>query len=135
VLLLLFDVYLTWARIEKQTLPDTAPRQSNLGRLAQQSIVSQYIFFCKCLPPTGFLPWNPARDDSALTLPNPCSGAVCSVNIRVPCQYSLPYVLSNVPTGFNGHSSSLYASELGFDRPASVVLHETLSYTYGHLGI
>lgn len=48
VLLLLFDVYLTWARIEKQSvpgdfglLPDT-----NFGRLAQQPIVFQYMFFC-----------------------------------------------------------------------------------------
>lgn len=47
VLLLLFDVYLTWARIEKQSvpgdfglLPDT-----NFGRLAQQPIVFQYMFF------------------------------------------------------------------------------------------
>ncbi|KAI9167259.1 Protein arv1 [Paramyrothecium foliicola] len=45
VLLLLFDVYLTWARIEKQTLPDAAPGASNLGRLAQQPIVLQYLFF------------------------------------------------------------------------------------------
>ncbi|KAJ4314127.1 hypothetical protein N0V84_009061 [Fusarium piperis] len=45
ILLLLFDVYLTWARIEKQTVPDAAPGESNLGKLAQQSIVSQYLFF------------------------------------------------------------------------------------------
>ncbi|POR36646.1 Uncharacterized protein TPAR_03160 [Tolypocladium paradoxum] len=45
VLLLLFDVYLTWARIEKQTLPALMPGESNLGRLAQQPIVLQYLFF------------------------------------------------------------------------------------------
>ncbi|WAO95062.1 Protein ARV [Fusarium falciforme] len=45
ILLLLFDVYLTWARIEKQTVPDAAPGESNLGKLAQQSIVFQYLFF------------------------------------------------------------------------------------------
>ncbi|KFA61579.1 hypothetical protein S40285_04012 [Stachybotrys chlorohalonatus IBT 40285] len=45
VLLLLFDVYLTWARIEKQTMPDITPGESNLGRLAQQPIVVQYMFF------------------------------------------------------------------------------------------
>ncbi|KAK5633130.1 hypothetical protein RRF57_008844 [Xylaria bambusicola] len=55
-LLLLFDVYLTWARIEKQVVPDSstssAPSSaasatggSNLGALAQQPIVFQYIFF------------------------------------------------------------------------------------------
>ncbi|KAI0025542.1 carbohydrate-binding module family 50 protein [Xylariomycetidae sp. FL0641] len=50
-LLLLFDVYLTWARIEKQTVPEpgssTSPAQggSNLGSLAQQPIVFQYLFF------------------------------------------------------------------------------------------
>ncbi|KAI1877122.1 uncharacterized protein JN550_001194 [Neoarthrinium moseri] len=43
-LLLLFDVYLTWARIEKQTLPSPGS-QSNLGGLAQQPIVFQYMFF------------------------------------------------------------------------------------------
>ncbi|PFH55050.1 hypothetical protein XA68_10890 [Ophiocordyceps unilateralis] len=45
VLLLLFDVYLTWARIEKQTIPATSPSESNLGRLARQPIVLQYLFF------------------------------------------------------------------------------------------
>ncbi|UNI22082.1 hypothetical protein JDV02_008004 [Purpureocillium takamizusanense] len=45
VLLLLFDVYLTWARIEKQTIPDALPGESNLGKLAQQPIVLQYLFF------------------------------------------------------------------------------------------
>ncbi|KAM7204475.1 Arv1-like family domain containing protein [Naviculisporaceae sp. PSN 640] len=70
VLLLLFDVYLTWARIEKQSGPtsalpassstaldpsgtassnpganSTALTTSNFGRLAQQPIVIQYIFF------------------------------------------------------------------------------------------
>lgn len=44
VLLLLFDVYLTWARIEKH---DGGLGESNLGRLAQQPIVFQYFFFCK----------------------------------------------------------------------------------------
>ncbi|PHH68844.1 hypothetical protein CDD83_5953 [Cordyceps sp. RAO-2017] len=45
VLLLLFDVYLTWARIEKQTSPATLPGEINLGKLAQQPIVLQYLFF------------------------------------------------------------------------------------------
>ncbi|PHH58460.1 hypothetical protein CDD81_5755 [Ophiocordyceps australis] len=45
VLLLLFDVYLTWARIEKQTSPVAAPGESNLGSLARQPIVLQYLFF------------------------------------------------------------------------------------------
>ena len=56
VLLLLFDVYLTWARIEKQTLPAAAPAAhgseagmegNRLGRLEEQPIVLQYVFFCK----------------------------------------------------------------------------------------
>lgn len=45
VLLLLFDVYLTWARIEKQTTPATTPSESNLGRLTRLPIVLQYLFF------------------------------------------------------------------------------------------
>lgn len=46
VLLLLFDVYLTWRRIEEQTIPDALPGQSNLGVMADQPIVFQYLFFC-----------------------------------------------------------------------------------------
>ncbi|TRX98944.1 hypothetical protein FHL15_000286 [Xylaria flabelliformis] len=42
-LLLLFDVYLTWARIEKQESAPTGG--SNLGALANQPIVFQYLFF------------------------------------------------------------------------------------------
>ncbi|KAK3379905.1 Arv1-like family-domain-containing protein [Lasiosphaeria ovina] len=54
VLLLLFDVYLTWARIEKQSGPggdggggDAADGSDSgtLGRLTQQPIVFQYLFF------------------------------------------------------------------------------------------
>ncbi|KAJ4300353.1 hypothetical protein N0V88_003026 [Collariella sp. IMI 366227] len=48
VLLLLFDVYLTWARIERQSVPDADSPEvdnTNFGRLAQQPIVFQYIFF------------------------------------------------------------------------------------------
>lgn len=48
VLLLLFDVYLTWARIERQSLPDDesdGSGPSNFGRLTQQPIVYQYLFF------------------------------------------------------------------------------------------
>ncbi|KAI1142235.1 Arv1-like protein [Hypoxylon sp. FL0543] len=47
-LLLLFDVYLTWARIEKQAAPEpgaAAGGGSNLGSLAEQPIVFQYLFF------------------------------------------------------------------------------------------
>lgn len=47
ILLLLFDVYLTWARMEKQVMPGINPGGSNLGTLAQQPIVLQYLFFCK----------------------------------------------------------------------------------------
>lgn len=63
-LLLLFDVYLTWARIEKQNTAPMVPDfedgdgggggaggrpggGSNLGSLAQQPIVLQYLFFCE----------------------------------------------------------------------------------------
>ena len=50
VLLLLFDVYLTWARIEKHSSPESAATgdpiaEQNFWRLAQQPIVFQYIFF------------------------------------------------------------------------------------------
>ncbi|TVY29500.1 Protein arv1 [Lachnellula hyalina] len=47
ILLLLFDVYLTWARIEKQTSnnPPADENNSNFLRLAQQPIVFQYVFF------------------------------------------------------------------------------------------
>ncbi|TVY83767.1 Protein arv1 [Lachnellula suecica] len=48
ILLLLFDVYLTWARIEKQTSNNASANESNSNnflRLAQQPIVFQYVFF------------------------------------------------------------------------------------------
>lgn len=50
ILLLLFDVYLTWARIERQSVPDADSPDGdsgNFGRLAQQPIVFQYMFFRK----------------------------------------------------------------------------------------
>ncbi|KAF3924756.1 hypothetical protein AA313_de0209975 [Arthrobotrys entomopaga] len=43
VLLLLFDVYLTWARLEKQA--PTPSSTSTLGILNQKPIVIQYLFF------------------------------------------------------------------------------------------
>ncbi|CZR62500.1 ARV1 Protein involved in sterol uptake and distribution into the plasma membrane [Phialocephala subalpina] len=46
ILLLLFDVYLTWARIEKQTSNSAnSSSDSNFLLLAQQPIVFQYVFF------------------------------------------------------------------------------------------
>ncbi|KAL2267628.1 hypothetical protein VTJ83DRAFT_4905 [Remersonia thermophila] len=53
ILLLLFDVYLTWARIERgqsASVPDpdspgVSHASANFGRLAQQPIVFQYMFF------------------------------------------------------------------------------------------
>ena len=54
ILLLLFDVYLTWARIEKQS-PSIWPSSSTTnhptsGDLAAQPIVLQYLFFCELRP-------------------------------------------------------------------------------------
>jgi hypothetical protein len=48
ILLLLFDVYLTWARIENQTFSYPTSPETNNGNfllLAQQNIVFQYVFF------------------------------------------------------------------------------------------
>jgi len=48
ILFLLFDVYLTWARIERETSagPSTSDdSNSHFIRLAQQPIVLQYVFF------------------------------------------------------------------------------------------
>lgn len=62
VLLLLFDVYLTWARIEKQSVPVDSGflTDSNFGRLAQQPIVFQYMFFrTPPCPPPLHLPGSP----------------------------------------------------------------------------
>ncbi len=64
ILLLLFDVYLTWARIERQSVPDAADstNESNFGRLAQQPIVFQYMFFCTSPRPnihTSTHPYSP----------------------------------------------------------------------------
>lgn len=47
ILLLLFDVYLTWARIEKQitSLTASSPNSTKFSRLAQKPLVLQYLFF------------------------------------------------------------------------------------------
>ncbi|KAJ4400241.1 hypothetical protein N0V91_008806 [Didymella pomorum] len=49
ILLLLFDVYLTWARIEKLPLPSSSPHFSpdatNAALLHSQPLVLQYLFF------------------------------------------------------------------------------------------
>ncbi|POS87628.1 Arv1-like family protein [Erysiphe pulchra] len=47
ILLLLFDVYLTWARIERQTSSSTTTSYdtTNFLRLAQKPIIFQYLFF------------------------------------------------------------------------------------------
>lgn len=50
ILLLLFDVYLTWSRIEKQTTATptqnvSTTSESNFHVLSQQPIVFQYLFF------------------------------------------------------------------------------------------
>lgn len=51
ILLLLFDVYLTWARIEKE-IPTDPSHTNAFGILTRQPIVVQYIFFCMSLPPS-----------------------------------------------------------------------------------
>ncbi len=64
VLLLLFDVYLTWARIERQSVPDVVSPDydtGNFGRLAQQPIVFQYMFF---RTPASPRPLAPLRFDA-----------------------------------------------------------------------
>lgn len=50
VLLLLFDVYLTWARIEKQAVPETRAMEAGFGRLSRMGIGWQYLFFRGCFP-------------------------------------------------------------------------------------
>ena len=78
VLLLLFDVYLTWARIERLSNPDPAappPGDSAFGRLVQQPIMFQYIFFRKSTSraalstsprhPTADVPRTPHQSSSA----------------------------------------------------------------------
>lgn len=53
VLLLLFDVYLTWARIEKQAAPPDGPGTAEVagfGRLSRMGIGRQYLFFREFLP-------------------------------------------------------------------------------------
>ncbi|RDA85837.1 hypothetical protein CP532_3770 [Ophiocordyceps camponoti-leonardi (nom. inval.)] len=71
ILLLLFDVYLTWARIEKQTIPTLPPGESNLGRLARQPIVLQYMFFCQLPLPPEFDRDRSIRSDTASSTHSP----------------------------------------------------------------
>lgn len=61
ILLLLFDVYLTWARIEKQFNTSSSADQSSFSRIAQQPIVLQYMFFCEHFRVYAIQPVCPRR--------------------------------------------------------------------------
>lgn len=100
VLLLLFDVYLTWARIEKQAPSPNSPESNNFGRLAKQPIVYQYIFFRKAL-----------RVSSAYKLAYCGSCPLHRLDHSFPYLYSLPDIFPSLPFTFAWVASYLRPSE------------------------
>ncbi|KAL2255247.1 hypothetical protein VTK26DRAFT_3758 [Humicola hyalothermophila] len=106
ILLLLFDVYLTWARIERLSAPDAdSTIENNFGRLAQQPIVLQYIPPLHALDPR--LPrLDPAADVVALVAARPVGGA-----------------------------AALPAAQLGIDGAARLVVDQAVPHPHGHLGV
>jgi hypothetical protein len=90
ILLLLFDVYLTWARIEKETSPESLSisktSNTNFLRLAQQPIVFQYMFFRK---PSSFPPDPNHSNDTSNTLR--------PLNPSLSHLYPIPYLIPHLP--------------------------------------
>lgn len=127
VLLLLFDVYLTWARMEKQTMPGVDPGASNLGSLARQPIVLQYLFFCIVLPRL--------RSSMSTLLTRVHSGSLRILDSRFPQQHTLPHFLSLLPAQRNQHPAPLPPTELRLDRPPRLVLYKAISNIDGDMGI
>ncbi|KAK6080996.1 Arv1-like family protein [Seiridium cupressi] len=107
-LLLLFDVYLTWARIEKQSAPGTG-NHSNLGSLAQQPIVSQYMFF---------------RSDSVYIL-NSC----------LPPLDPLPDLVALLAAESSGSDADILPPKLGIYGTPCQLVYETISNPHGDLGL
>lgn len=125
MLLLLFDVYLTWARIEKQAFPSSNPV---LNHLAQQPIILQYIFFRKDRP----LPSLARILNRHLTF---ASNPLLSLNPRLPSQHPSSYLLAPLPPPHAGPLSPVSTSQLCLDRPPRLIVDEALPDSNGDMGI
>lgn len=133
ILLLLFDVYLTWARIEKQSAPEDAEllADSNFGRLAQQPIVFQYMFFRTFyyrLDPAGCDP----QDRLTVCLP---SDPLYRLYPLLPPVHPLPDFLAVLAPGPPWHPTSVPAPQLSLNRTARIQQHEAVPHTYGYMGV
>ncbi|KAK7748794.1 hypothetical protein SLS53_000818 [Cytospora paraplurivora] len=118
ILLLLFDVYLTWARIEKQSVPEDAEilADSNFGRLAQQPIVFQYMFFrtsATAKIPAG---WDP-QDRLTIYLQ---SDPLYRLYALLPPVHPLPDFLTIFAPGPPRRPASIPAPQLSIDRTARI---------------
>ncbi|RDL33700.1 Arv1-like family protein [Venustampulla echinocandica] len=117
VLLLLFDVYLTWARIEKQTSSNpeaNGANNNNFILFAQQPIVSQYIFFRR-----------PIQTRAWISLTN-FSGSLRPFNFIFPPLYTVPHLLSALSTRPLWSQPTILPSELSQHSTACLILYETL---------
>lgn len=123
MLLLLFDVYLTWARIEKQTIPSS---ESRLGPLAQQPIVIQYMFFRQYYASSSSL-------RRRLTLL--CSGPVRLVHNRFPSEHPIFYIIPSLAAKYHRPDAAVQSPEFSIDSLARIVLDQIISNLDGHLGI
>src|SRR5438046_163456 len=121
VLLLLFDVYLTWARIEKQT-PSASSESSNFGQLAQQPIMLQYLFFRASSP----LRDTPRRIH-AKEPPNP-------TQISLPLPHRIPpFPPHHSPP--NPDSMPVSPAQQRQHCSRRFLLYQTLSNSHGNLGL
>jgi hypothetical protein len=130
VLLLLFDVYLTWARIEKQAVPtEAAGGDGGFGRLTAMGIGWQYLFF---------------REFFGLTFPSYLatfkltklrSIVMRHDNSHLPPLDPLPQLQPLLPPRHAGPAAALLASQLGQHRAAGLELDQALPHTDGHLGV
>ena len=140
VLLLLFDVYLTWARIEKLALPGS---QAPVLSLPRSSIPFQYHF---PEPSLTKIYWrNHERDDSECPtsdFPVPFfSGPSHAFNAIIPFtdSASLQCIADIITFSFKKYLraviSSLSSSHSSKYRASRILLHQALSHTSHYLGI
>lgn len=130
-MLLLFDVYLTWARIEKQTSSDPSaddPSNRNFLLLAQQPIVFQYMFFRTC---PYLLPSHGITSNIKIGF----SASLRALNPRFPPLHPHPNFIPFLPPRSFQSGPSLSATQLRLHRTPRLLLYKALSHTHGHLGL
>ncbi len=122
--MLLFDVYLTWARIEKAAPSPDVPESSNFGRLAQQPIVYQYVFFCTCT-------LYSVRPGMLMNRSNP----LCPLNPRLSHFYSLSHLLTSIPIAYLWSTTHLPTAKLRIYSTPCLLINNAVPDPDGHMGL